>query len=87
MELQNQDLSTLFQQLGLDNTAEKIDRFIEEHQLGEGEKVSEADFWTPSQAQLLKEAILTDGPEALWVDELNVRLHADNSESRSIDRQ
>ncbi|PVZ13489.1 MULTISPECIES: DUF2789 family protein [unclassified Pseudomonas] len=77
MELENHTLSTLFQQLGLDNSASNIDAFIEKHQLPNDQKVSDADFWNEAQAALLKEAILADGPEALWVDELNVRLHSD----------
>lgn len=77
MELENHTLSTLFQQLGLDDSAKSIDAFIEKHQLPSEVKVSDADFWNDAQAALLKEAILADGPEALWVDELNVRLHSD----------
>ena len=38
-------------------------------------KISEAPFWTPAQAALLKEEILEDADWAVVVDELNVRLH------------
>ncbi|MBD1554026.1 DUF2789 family protein [Pseudomonas typographi] len=76
MELETRDLSTLFQQLGLDNTAEEIDLFIEQHQLQKDVKMTEADFWKPAQSDFLKQAIMADSPDALWVDELNVRLHA-----------
>ena len=69
------NLETLFGQLGLPTDGSAIDDFIEAHQLAPETKVSEADFWEPHQAQLLKEWLLADGDEALMVDELNVRLH------------
>ncbi|MFF7709440.1 DUF2789 family protein [Pseudomonas sp. NPDC007930] len=86
METETHDLSTLFQQLGLDNSAKSIDTFIDEHQLPDAVKVSEASFWKDAQKQLLKEAIAADGPDALWVDELNVRLHANASAAHSAQR-
>jgi hypothetical protein len=39
-------------------------------------KLSEADFWTPQQAKLLKDEMRDDADWAPVVDELNVLLHA-----------
>jgi hypothetical protein len=75
MELPAHDLQTLFEQLGLPVEGTAIDDFIETHPLEADTKLIDADFWTPSQAQLLKEWLRADGEEALMVDELNVRLH------------
>lgn len=76
MELPNKDLGTLFQQLGLDSDPASIDAFIAEHYpLADEVKVSEAPFWTESQAAFLKEELLEDAEWAPVVDELNVRLH------------
>ncbi|MFB8828222.1 DUF2789 domain-containing protein [Azotobacter salinestris] len=75
MELPIHNLSTLFDQLGLRSDPSSIDEFIATHQLPDGVKVSEAPFWTPAQAALLKEELLDDADWAPFVDELNERLH------------
>jgi hypothetical protein len=75
MEDVHHSLETLFAQLGLENNGEAIDRFIDNHQLAADEKMTEADFWSDSQKSLLNEALGADGEQAMWVDELNVRLH------------
>ncbi|MCL9802328.1 DUF2789 family protein [Pseudomonas sp. rhizo66] len=75
MELPAYDLKTLFDQLGLPSEGTAIDDFIEAHPLDANTKLIDADFWTPQQAQLLKEWLRADGEEAVMVDELNVRLH------------
>ncbi|VVN39057.1 DUF2789 family protein [Pseudomonas fluorescens] len=75
MELPAYDLKTLFDQLGLPSEGNAIDDFIEKNRLADEVKLIDADFWTPQQAQLLKEWLRADGEEAIVVDELNVRLH------------
>ncbi|OPA88142.1 hypothetical protein BFW87_23255 [Pseudomonas fluorescens] len=68
-------LETLFEQLGLDSTPEAIDAFIVAHPLPEAVKLIDAPFWTPQQAQFLKEELRDDADWAIPVDELNQRLH------------
>lgn len=68
-------LENLFSQLGLKSDEQSIETFIADHPLAEDVKLVEAPFWSPSQASFLKEELLKDGPWALVVDELNVRLH------------
>ena len=68
-------LENLFSQLGLKSDEQSIETFIADHLLAEGVELFEAPFWSPSQASFLKEELLKDGPWALVVDELNVRLH------------
>jgi hypothetical protein len=75
MELPAYDLKTLFDQLGLPSENGAIDDFIEAHPLNANTKLIDAEFWTPQQAQLLKEWLRADGEEAMMVDELNLRLH------------
>ncbi|WP_295464330.1 DUF2789 domain-containing protein [uncultured Pseudomonas sp.] len=76
MELPVHDLTTLFEQLGLDSDPASIDAFIASHSpLPEAVKVSEADFWSPAQKAFLKDEIMEDADWAPIVDELNVRLH------------
>ena len=77
MDLPTYDLKTLFEQLGLPSEGDAIDEFIDEHQLDADTKLIDAEFWTESQAQLLKEWLRGDGEEAVVVDELNLRLHHD----------
>jgi hypothetical protein len=79
MELTTPTLATLFDQLGLDSDQASIDEFVKAHgPLDRDTKVSEADFWTPAQAKLLKEGLLLDDDWAPIVDELNVLLHSPN---------
>ncbi|KAA8551143.1 hypothetical protein FX984_06178 [Pseudomonas marginalis] len=68
-------LETLFEQLGLDSTPEAIDAFIVAHPLSDDVKLIDAPFWTPQQAQFLKEELREDADWAMAVDELNQRLH------------
>ena len=68
-------LETLFEQLGLDSTPDAIDAFISAHPLPEDVKLINASFWTPQQAQFLKEELREDAEWAIAVDELNQRLH------------
>lgn len=76
MEQPIHTLTNLFNQLGLESDPGSIDAFIASHSpLPPGMLISEAPFWTPSQATLLKEEILDDADWAAVVDELNVRLH------------
>lgn len=76
MEQPVHTLANLFKQLGLNSDPASIDAFIATHSpLPPGMLISEAPFWTSSQAALLKEEILEDADWAVVVDELNVRLH------------
>jgi hypothetical protein len=75
MELQNNDLGTLFQQLNLDSDPASIDAFIASHPLPNDVKLVDAEFWSPAQAAFLKEQLREDADWAMTVDELNVRLH------------
>ncbi|WGT32351.1 DUF2789 family protein [Pseudomonas atacamensis] len=76
MELPTElNLTTLFEQLGLPSDEASINDFVEAHPLDPDTKLIDADFWSPQQAQLLKEWLRADGEEAVIVDELNVRLH------------
>ena len=62
-------LCDLFQQLGLPDDVASIERFIRAHRpLSNAIPVAEAPFWTPSQAQFLREEIGKDGDWAELVD-------------------
>lgn len=65
----------LFDQLGLESDPESIKRFLKQHApLEEGVHIYEAKFWTPQQAQLLKEKLKCDDDWAIVVDQLNAAL-------------
>lgn len=77
MEPTTHTLSELFAQLGLDADARAIDQFIATHRpLPGGVALADAPFWTPAQAQFLREELRDDADWAELVDQLNVRLHA-----------
>lgn len=75
MELPNPSLPDLFAQLGLDADEASIEAFIADHPLPDEIKLIDAQFWTPAQAELLKEKLRSDDNWAPVVDELNERLH------------
>lgn len=68
--------SDLFAQLGLPNDNASIQQFIATHApLPDDVRLEEAPFWSPAQAQLLREERLDDADWAMVVDRLNVALH------------
>lgn len=78
METSNHTLNNLFDQLGLPSDDAAIEAFIYTHRHLAGDlTLSEAPFWTTSQAAFLREEILKDADWAEVIDQLNVRLHAD----------
>ncbi|MDP1606019.1 MAG: DUF2789 domain-containing protein [Rhodocyclaceae bacterium] len=77
MERSVRDMSGLFAQLGEASDEGAIARFIATNgPLAGGVQLHEAAFWTPAQANFLREAILDDAEWAEIVDALNAELHA-----------
>ncbi len=70
-------MTHLFQQLGLDDSAQAIARFIQGHQLPTGVALGDAPYWSDAQRQFLAEQLKADAPWALIVDQLSQALHAD----------
>lgn len=65
----------LFAQLGLPNDPDSIAQFIRQHApLPEEVFLHHAPFWSPQQAQMLKEKIKCDDDWAIVVDQLNAAL-------------
>lgn len=76
MESTNHQFSELFAQLGLPATESDIRAFIEAHRpLPAALPLSEAPFWTPAQAELLRQQLREDADWAELVDQLNLALH------------
>ena len=68
-------LADLFRQLGLPDEPAAMEAFIASHRpLPQGVALADANFWTASQAQLLKEEISKDADWAELVDTLASRL-------------
>lgn len=65
MDTSKHNLESLFNQLGLANDNNAIQRFIQQHRLKENITLDKASFWTPAQAQFIRESWETD---ADWVD-------------------
>jgi len=75
MEPPTHNLTSLFKQLGLENTNEAINDFISKNRpVPSNLALHEAKFWNESQAYFLEEAIEQDADWAEIVDELNVLL-------------
>lgn len=68
-------LGELFRQLGLPDDEASMRAFIETHApLPDSVALPEAPWWTPAQAQLLREALSEDADWAELVDQLDARL-------------
>ncbi len=77
MEQHRHTMHQLFSQLGQPSDAASIAQFISTHRPLAGEvRLSDAEFWTPTQAAFLRESIQDDSDWAEVVDKLNSELHA-----------
>lgn len=75
MESGIHELSDLFRQLGLPDDPGAIEAFIATHRpLSGNVALADAPFWSPSQAQFLREEIDQDADWAELVDALSARL-------------
>jgi len=71
-------MTHLFEQLGLDASAEAIASFITTHQLPAETKITQASYWNEAQRQFLAEKIKSDDAWAIVIDQLNESLHEDS---------
>lgn len=75
METPIHTMSSLFKQLGLDNSTKAISDFINNNKpIPKAKKLHEAAFWTESQAYCLQKMIDEDADWAEIVDQLNLLL-------------
>lgn len=75
MESSFHSLENLFLQLGLDNSNESIDAFVQKNKLAQDEKLQDATFWTSAQSAFIQECLSEDSDWAEVVDQLNLMLH------------
>jgi len=69
-------MSSLFDQLGLPSDHASIKNFIDAHRpIPDSMRLSEAPFWSKSQAMFLREELMEDADWAMVIDELNAELH------------
>lgn len=65
----------LFDQLGLPASAKDIKAFIQSHRpLDSKIKLSEAPFWSETQAKFLRDQLISDADWTAVIDKLNVSL-------------
>lgn len=75
MESPDHSLVSLFEQLGLDTSAEAIEDFIVKHKpVARQTQLHQANFWSRSQAAFLRQAIEEDADWANVVDHLDSML-------------
>lgn len=75
MQAPTHSLPALFKQLGLPAEPADIEKFVSSHSpLKADLKLEDAFFWTPAQADFLREEILEDADWAEVVDQLNLML-------------
>ena len=79
MEPGTHHFSELFAQLGLPSDTPSIQAFIARHApLADDVRLEEAPFWSPAQAQLLREERNEDADWAILVDRLNLALRGND---------
>ena len=77
MNANHHTMSELFDQLGLPSGPAQVSRFIASHRvLSGGQRLADAGFWTPSQAEFLREQVRQDADWAVLIDTLSVQLRA-----------
>ncbi|ABG41695.1 conserved hypothetical protein [Paraglaciecola sp. T6c] len=75
MENYHTTMGDLFQQLGLGDQEGDVEAFIEEHKgLRQGVHIEDAEFWSKTQAEFIRNALLEDAEWAELIDQLNTRL-------------
>jgi len=74
MEPYEHNLNALFNQLGLDDSDQAIEKFISQHKPVTCGLLYEAGFWSKSQSTFLKEAIEEDAEWSIVVDQLDTML-------------
>ena len=75
MDTSEHAFRSLFVQLGLNSSNEAIAEFVSSHKLTGSESIDEADFWTPAQAEFIRESWLDDSDWAGVIEQLNTALH------------
>ncbi|RCW74616.1 DUF2789 domain-containing protein [Pseudorhodoferax soli] len=77
MDLSTHTMHDLFDQLGLASDEAAVQQFITRHRpVPEATALPDAAFWTPAQAQFLREQWQRDADWAEVVDQLNIALRA-----------
>ena len=75
MEAPMHSIVSLFDQLGLESTQQAIDDFIDKHKpLASNIELSQAEFWSDSQASFIKETKDDDADWAEIVDQFDTML-------------
>ena len=78
-------MTTLFQQLGLDESEQAIATFIRQNQLPADVSIVNAPYWTEAQRQFISEQLAADAAWAIVVDQLNESLHEDAVKAQGAD--
>ena len=75
MDRSNHNMPGLFAQLGLDNTRSGIYHFVKLHKIGDDNiRLSQAEFWSQSQARFIEDSLAEDGDWSEVIDQLDVLL-------------
>jgi len=74
MDCAQKTFSDLFDQLGLPSDENSIRQFCDKHHMEDTGALPDADFWTPQQAQFLRECWHNDSDWVMLIDQLNTSL-------------
>lgn len=74
MDTSTHDISTLFEQLGLDGSQSGVTDFVKVHTIPDNMTIDQASFWTDSQRSFLRDSLEVDGDWSETVDQLDAML-------------
>lgn len=75
MDTSIHNMTSLFKQLGLNGDTQAIDRFVSAHSPLERQiNITDAPFWTATQAEFLKESMAEDADWTEVIEVLDARL-------------
>ncbi|GGQ01128.1 DUF2789 domain-containing protein [Shewanella ulleungensis] len=74
MDTTENDLSHLFQQLGLAHSQQDINEFVSQNKLAAHTLLIDAPCWNPSQRAFIKEALMEDAQWSEVIDQLDVMM-------------
>lgn len=74
MDCSEHSMGSLFEQLGLANDPESINKFVATHKLDKDTLLEQAPFWNAGQADFIHEALDEDSDWVELIDQLDVML-------------
>ncbi len=74
MDTSVHNITSLFSQLGLDNSPSGIETFVKSHKIKADIGIEDAEFWNVSQASFIADSLHEDSDWSEVIDQLDIML-------------